>query len=46
MGLHPFALQHCFRCAAAELLKYPENEMTIFFGNHWQTALIEVCTCT
>jgi hypothetical protein len=32
MGLHPFALQNCFRCAAAELLKYPENEMTIFFG--------------
>ena len=33
MGLHPYALQQCFREAAAELLKYPENEMTIFFGN-------------
>lgn len=32
MGLHPFALQQCFRSAAAELLKFPENEMTIFFG--------------
>lgn len=32
MGLHPFSLQQCFRNAAAELLKFPENEMTIFFG--------------
>jgi hypothetical protein len=32
MGLHPLALQQGFRQAAAELLKYPENEMTIFFG--------------
>ena len=32
MGLHPVSLQQCFRSAAAELLRFPENEMTIFFG--------------
>ncbi len=34
MGLHPLALQQGFRQAAAELLKFPENEMTIFFGKY------------
>ena len=40
MGFHPYALQQCFRSAAAHLLNYPENEMTIFFGEALESLLL------
>lgn len=40
MSLHPFAIQQCFRRAAVELLKQPDNEMTIFFGEALESILL------
>lgn len=45
MGLHPVSLQQCFRNAAAELLRFPENEMTIFFGNSMDFDMWGLCFC-